>query len=71
MKSLQGIGRSFDDFLQEEGILAEAEVIAVKRIIAFQLKETMAKEHITKKEMAKRIKPLINKPSYKVFICLS
>lgn len=56
MKLQQGIGNSFDDFLQEEGMLAEAEAIAVKRVIAFQLKETMAKEHITKTEMAKRMK---------------
>lgn len=55
MKSQQGIGSSFDDFLQEEGMLAEAEAIAVKRVIAFQLEETMAREHITKTEMAKRM----------------
>jgi hypothetical protein len=53
MKVQQGIGSSFDDFLQDEGMLAEA--VAVKCIIAFQLEETMAKEHITKTEMAKRM----------------
>ncbi|MFA5216793.1 hypothetical protein [Sulfuricurvum sp.] len=42
MKLQQGIGSSFDNFLQEEGMLAEAE--AIKRVIAFQLEETMAKE---------------------------
>ncbi|MDP3300604.1 MAG: XRE family transcriptional regulator [Sulfuricurvum sp.] len=56
MKLQQGIGSAFDDFLQEEGMLAEAEAIAFKRIIAFQLEETMTKEHITKTEMAKRMK---------------
>lgn len=56
MKLQQGIGSSFDDFLQEEGMLAQAEAIAIKRVIAFQLEETMAKEHITKTEMAKRMK---------------
>jgi DNA-binding Xre family transcriptional regulator len=55
MKLQQGIGNSFDDFLQEEGMLAQAEAIAIKRVIAFQLEETMAKEHITKTEMAKRM----------------
>ena len=55
MKLKQGIGSSFDDFLQEEGMLAEAEAIAVKRVIAFQIEETMSKEHITKTEMAKRM----------------
>ena len=56
MKLQEGIGSPFDDFLQEEGMLAEAEAVAFKRIIAFQLEETMAKEHITKTEMAKRMK---------------
>lgn len=56
MKLQQGIGSSFDDLLQEEEMLAEAEAVAVKRVIAFQLEETMAKEHITKTEMAKRMK---------------
>ena len=55
MKLQQGIGSSFDDFLQDEGMLAEAEAVALKRVIAFQLEETMAKEHITKTEMAKRM----------------
>lgn len=56
MKLQQGIGSSFDDFLQEEGMLGKAEAVAFKRVIAFQLEETMAKEHITKTEMAKRMK---------------
>ena len=55
MKSQQGIGSSFDEFLQEEWMLAQAEAVAIKRMIAFQLEETMAKEHITKTEMAKRM----------------
>ncbi len=55
MKLEQGIGSSFDDFLEEEGILAQADAVAIKRIIAFQLEETMQKEHITKTEMAKRM----------------
>jgi predicted XRE-type DNA-binding protein len=45
----------FDDFLQDEGMLAEAEAVAIKRVIAFQLEEIMTKEHITKTEMAKRM----------------
>ncbi len=55
MKLEQGIGSSFDDFLEEEGILAQADAVAIKRVIAFQLEETMQKEHITKTEMAKRM----------------
>lgn len=55
MKLKQGIGSSFDDFLEEENLLAEADAIAIKRVIAYQLEETMKKEHITKTEMAKRM----------------
>nr|WP_316723242.1 XRE family transcriptional regulator [Sulfurospirillum sp. 'SP'] len=49
------MGSSFDEFLQEEGMLAQAEAVAIKRVIAFQLEETMTKEHISKTEMAKRM----------------
>jgi antitoxin HicB len=33
------IGSDFDDFLAEEGLLEEAEAVAVKRVLAFQIKE--------------------------------
>ena len=33
------IGSKLDDFLDEEGLLAEAEAVAAKRVIAFQLRE--------------------------------
>ena len=49
------IGSSFDDFLEEENILAESESIAIKRVIAFEVEKAMEKEHITKTEMAKRM----------------
>jgi hypothetical protein len=32
------IGSSFDDFLEDEGIYNEVETVAVKRVIAWQLK---------------------------------
>ena len=35
------IGTSFDDLLQEEGILAVAEATAVKRVIAYQIEKEM------------------------------
>ena len=49
------IGNSFDDFLEEEGILAEAEAVAVKRVIAFQLRERMKEQKLTKTQLAKRM----------------
>ena len=49
------IGSSFDDFLEEEGVLAEAEAIAVKRVLAFQLKELMKAQKLNKTQLAKRM----------------
>ena len=46
------IGSNFDDFLEEEGILAETEAIAVKRVITFQIKQMMKQKHLTKAAMA-------------------
>jgi antitoxin HicB len=52
MKKNRHLGSSFDDFLQEEGLLAEAEAAAVKRVIAHQIKEEMAERHISKSALA-------------------
>jgi DNA-binding Xre family transcriptional regulator len=50
------IGSSFDDFLQEEGLLTDAEAVAVKRVIAFQVARLMEEQNITKSEMSRRMK---------------
>jgi len=50
------IGSSFDDFLEEEGILAETEAVAVKRVIAYQVSQIMEKQHISKTAMARKMK---------------
>ena len=55
VKLEKDMSSSFDDYLEEENLLAEAEAIAIKRVIAFQLEEIMQNEHITKTEMAKRM----------------
>ncbi|MBT5934854.1 XRE family transcriptional regulator [Sulfurimonas sp.] len=49
------IGSSFDDFLEEENILAQSDATAIKRVIAFEVEKSMEEEHITKTEMAKRM----------------
>jgi DNA-binding Xre family transcriptional regulator len=49
------IGSNFDDFLEEEGVLAEAEAIAVKRVLAFQLKELMKAQKLNKTQLARRM----------------
>ncbi len=48
-------GSSFDDFLEEEGILEEVEEEAVRRVLAWQLEQAMASQNITKQEMAQRM----------------
>jgi predicted XRE-type DNA-binding protein len=49
------VGSDFDDFLQEEGILAEAEAIAIKRVIAFQVTQFMLEQNLSKTEMSRRM----------------
>lgn len=53
MKKNQHIGSNFDDFLQEEGLLAEAEASAVKRVIAYQIEKEMAERQISKSALAR------------------
>ena len=50
------IGTSFDDFLGEEGLLAEAEATAVKRVIAHQIQKEMDERHISKSGLARMMK---------------
>ena len=52
MKKNEHIGSSFDDFLQEEGLLAEVEATAVKRIIAHQIEKEMAERKLSKSALA-------------------
>jgi DNA-binding Xre family transcriptional regulator len=50
------IGSTLDDFLDEEGVLAEAEAVAVKRVIAYQLQEMMKEQGLSKTALAARMK---------------
>jgi len=49
------IGGSFDDFLEEEGLLAEAEAVAAKRVVAFQIQKLMEEQKLTKAALARRM----------------
>ncbi|MDR0876998.1 MAG: helix-turn-helix domain-containing protein [Treponema sp.] len=49
------VGSSFDDFLDEEGIREEVESGAIKQLIAYQLQETLQKEHLSKTALAERL----------------
>ena len=49
------LGSDFDDFLRNEGFIEDAEAVAAKRIIAFQIAKEMKKSNITKTELAHRM----------------
>jgi len=49
------IGSSLDDFLEEEGLLEEAEVVAAKRVLAFEIRQLMEQQHLSKSKMARRM----------------
>lgn len=51
--SKKHMGSSMDDFLKEEGIFEEAQTLAVKEVVAWQLAEAMKKKKISKARMAK------------------
>jgi len=51
----QHLGSSLDDFLAEEGRLAEAEAVAAKRVLAFQIAKLMEEQQLSKAEMARRM----------------
>ncbi len=50
------LGSEFDDFLAEEGLLEEAEAVAVKRVLAFQIATAMKEQKLSKAAMARRMK---------------
>jgi phage-related protein len=51
-----GSEETFDDFLANEGMLADAEELALKEIIADQIREAMRARGLTKTAMAARMK---------------
>jgi len=49
------IGSRFDDFVEQEDLLAEMEAVAIKRVIAWQVESLMNEEGLSKSEMARRM----------------
>jgi antitoxin HicB len=43
---------TFDDFLAEQGMLEDAEEVAIKRVLAWQIAEAMKEKGLTKTAMA-------------------
>ena len=52
----RNIGSRFDDFLDGEGLLQDAQAVAAKRLIAHQLAQLMKDQALTKIELARRMR---------------
>jgi antitoxin HicB len=48
-------GTSVDSFLEEEGLLDDAEAVALKRVIAYEIESAMKREHVSKTKMAAKM----------------
>ena len=46
------VGSSLDDFLEEDGTLAEVSAIALKRVLAWQISQAMESKGFSKAQMA-------------------
>jgi antitoxin HicB len=51
----KNIGSQLDDFFKEEGLLAEVEATAIKRVLAYQIEQMMEEKNLTKTAMAERM----------------
>ncbi len=54
-KKMDHSGSTFDSFLEQEGIREEVEAVAIKRVLAWQLEQTMRQQQKTKQAMAKQL----------------
>ncbi|WP_028389233.1 XRE family transcriptional regulator [Legionella fairfieldensis] len=50
------IGSSFDEFLEEENLLADTSAEAIKRVLAWQIKTFLETNHMNKKTFAEKMK---------------
>ncbi|MBC3951700.1 MULTISPECIES: XRE family transcriptional regulator [Pseudomonas] len=51
----KNVGSDFDDFLAEQDLVEEVTAAALKRVISWQLAETMRLQKVTKKDLAERM----------------
>jgi hypothetical protein len=49
------IGSDFDDFLKQDGLLAECEAGALKRLVAWQIEREMKRRRISRATLASRM----------------
>jgi predicted XRE-type DNA-binding protein len=52
---MKGIGQNFDDFMKEQGLYEEAQELAAKKVIAFELQAEMKAQNISKAAMAEKL----------------
>ena len=50
------VGSDFDDFLEQDGLLAECEASALKRVVAWQIEREMKRRKISRAKLASRMK---------------
>ena len=50
------IGSELDDYLKQEGLLAECEAGALKRVVTWQIEQEMKRLRITRAKLASRMK---------------
>ncbi|MFV9646513.1 MAG: helix-turn-helix domain-containing protein [Desulfobacterales bacterium] len=51
----KNLGGSFNDFLEEEGILEECSQTAIKRVLSWQIEQEMKKKKLSKSAMARKM----------------
>lgn len=49
------LGSGFDDFLEEEGLRAETEATAIKRVIAYRIEMEMKRANLSKSALAEKM----------------
>ncbi len=50
------LGTTFESFLEEENLLDHAEAVAIKRVIAYQIEQTMKEKALNKTTIASKLK---------------
>jgi antitoxin HicB len=56
LKKRKHLGSSLDELLAQDGMLAEAEATALKRVIAWQVERAMGEKRISKSDMARAMR---------------
>ena len=52
----RNVGSDLDDLLKQEGLLAECETTALKRVVAWQIEREMKRRRISRSKLATRMK---------------